>query len=298
MTSGENPGLVRQLADVKTLLAVFGLALYAILRIAYGRFYAAFGLSPDDLGLGYVELLAQSAIGAVVLLAVFGLLMWSFAAFYVNAGQALLEDVRPARDWLRGRLGERALKESAGPVLGGVALALAGLLYWQLGSVVLAVAAVAAVVVVAGVGIARGTRSMVRGLGHDPVRPGTVAAQRWRRGIAALAVVALVLAGATLIAQADMDADTVAEGRAAHPQFLGVRLTSWGAEPATLSWTTDSVDASLRPLAGVCVMYLGQSGGTIFLARGGATFRVPASIASVRIVPGARCETGMREPVR
>ena len=98
MATGENPGLVRQLVDVKTLLAVFGLALYAILRIAYGRFYAAFGLSPDDLGLGYVELLAQSAIGAVVLLAVFGLLIWCCVAFYVTIGQALLDRHLGRRD--------------------------------------------------------------------------------------------------------------------------------------------------------------------------------------------------------
>ena len=139
---------------------------------------------------------------------------------------------------------------------------------------------------------------MMRGLGHDPAPPDAAAERRWRGGIAAIAVVALLLAGATLIGQADIDADAVADGRAAHPQFLGVQLTSWGAERAALSWTTDNVDAALRPLAGACVMYLGQSEGTIFLAQGGATLRIPASIASVRIVPGARCERGSREPVR
>jgi hypothetical protein len=51
-----------------TAVAVVGFVLYATLRVAYVRFYAPFGLSPDDLGLGYIELIAQSAIGALLLL--------------------------------------------------------------------------------------------------------------------------------------------------------------------------------------------------------------------------------------
>jgi hypothetical protein len=70
------------LTDVKTTLAVLAVVAYALLRIAYGQYYAAFRLTPDDLGLGYLELLAQSALGAVALLIFTGLLISIlFAAF-------------------------------------------------------------------------------------------------------------------------------------------------------------------------------------------------------------------------
>jgi len=40
---------------------------YVVLRIAYGRFYAPLGLSPDDLGVGYLELLTQAGGGYLVI---------------------------------------------------------------------------------------------------------------------------------------------------------------------------------------------------------------------------------------
>lgn len=297
MTTPEAAGIARQLSDVKTLLALFGLALYGVLRVAYGRFYAAFGLSPDDLGLGYLELLAQSALGVVFLLAVFALLIWCYVAFYVWVARDVRDDVRPVVQFAR-RLLAGDLPEKARVALAGVAAVLLAVLYWRLGSIVLAVAAIGGVAAYWSVSIVRGSRTILRGIGREPPADEEPAARRWRRGLAAIAVVALLLAGATLIGQADMDADSVAAGRATHPEFLGVRLTSWGADPATLAWTTDKVDAALRPLSTSCVMYLGQSDGTIFVALGGATFRVPASQATVRIVPGGHCVAGARLPTR
>jgi hypothetical protein len=47
-------------------------------------------------------------------------------------------------------------------------------------------------------------------------------------------------------------------------------------------------------------MYLGQSNGTLFIYSpsppGPATFRVPASMAAVRIVAHARCAANSRTP--
>ncbi|MGZ4234262.1 MAG: hypothetical protein ACXVUE_08205 [Solirubrobacteraceae bacterium] len=54
--------------DIRTALALLGLLFYAVLRVAYSVFYNRFGLSPDDLGLSYVDLLVQSAVGTSVLL--------------------------------------------------------------------------------------------------------------------------------------------------------------------------------------------------------------------------------------
>jgi hypothetical protein len=55
-------------ANVNAILAVFGVILYAVLRVAYSIFYNGFGLYPDDLGLGYLDLLVQSAVGIFLLL--------------------------------------------------------------------------------------------------------------------------------------------------------------------------------------------------------------------------------------
>ena len=61
------PKVARRLSDLAGMLAFAGLILYVLLWVGYVRFYAPFGLSPADLGLGYVELLAQAAVGAIVL---------------------------------------------------------------------------------------------------------------------------------------------------------------------------------------------------------------------------------------
>ena len=60
--------LPRWATDPRTVLTVLGIVLYAVLRIAYSVFYSNFGLTPDDLGLGYLDLLIQSAVGTVLLL--------------------------------------------------------------------------------------------------------------------------------------------------------------------------------------------------------------------------------------
>src|SRR5436309_386329 len=61
---------LERMPDVRAVLAVLGLLFYAILRIAYSAFYGRFGLSPDDLGLGYVDLLVQSMVGTSIVLVV------------------------------------------------------------------------------------------------------------------------------------------------------------------------------------------------------------------------------------
>jgi hypothetical protein len=50
---------------IPSLLVLSGLVAYSILRTAYGRFYASFGLTPDDVGLDYGQTLARAA-GLVV----------------------------------------------------------------------------------------------------------------------------------------------------------------------------------------------------------------------------------------
>ena len=110
---------------------------------------------------------------------------------------------------------------------------------------------------------------------------------RWVRGLAAIAVATLGFAILLLFARAESDATRVQDGHPSSFTVLGFRVTTWGAEDATVSWTSNQIAADLRPLAGRCLMYLGQSNGTAFLylVSTHEVFRVPTAVAVVRTRP-------------
>jgi hypothetical protein len=56
---------------VATALAVVGSITFGVLHIAYERFYDAFGVSPEEVGVDPARVLSQSASGLVLALAVF-----------------------------------------------------------------------------------------------------------------------------------------------------------------------------------------------------------------------------------
>lgn len=298
------------LAHTTTLLALFALVAYAVLRVVYGRFYGEFGLSPEELGLGYAELLAQAALAVAVLLVfqavivTFGVIIWI---------GLLVELLADARRWWATRRGrpapareESAISDWVGAtfvvafvvvvllslVLGRRAIAGYGLL-----AIVLASLAVGYVRL-----LARGVRHTRRGLAGELMLRGRPATAWWRGGAAGIALAIAVLATVTLVVAADDDAATIRDGGPAHFTRLGVRLVSWGAEPATLVWTGPDVGAELRPLENACLMYLGQHDGTLLLYSPHApapdtTYRVPSSLAAVRISPHKRCVRASGIPV-
>ena len=53
-------------------LSLLGLSLYTILRYAYSKFYAELGTAPEEVGLGYEDVLSRSAAGVVLFLLAFG----------------------------------------------------------------------------------------------------------------------------------------------------------------------------------------------------------------------------------
>jgi len=272
-----------------------------VLRVAYSRFYAPFGLSPDDLGLGYVELLAQAAIGAIILLLFFGLLTSIVVAMYT---EVLTEPIELLESSLRTSFAT-APGQSRRAGWGYLALLFGGML--ALVSV-LTGAPVVTLVLVCGVAVSvlvltvRGIVRIRRGVAGGNAASPTPPRNPWRIGLVAATVLPALLMGATLIGAADTDADAVRQGRPVQPSLRGIPLTTWGAEAATLSWTSDAIDRGLRPLADACLMYLGQSDGVLFVysphALGRATFRVPANTAAVRIFPNAACHSGKRTPTR
>lgn len=302
--SAPSEAITGRLSGLRTALGLLGLALYALLRIAYERFYGPFGLSPDDLGLGYLELLTQAAIGAVLLALFVGGLIWLLIALVVEI---------VAGSWraLRDAIARRRRREPApvnrsdlvwGAVIAGV-IALLWLLDGLLDASVLKYGLIVGFIAFAAgqnaAAAARGTSRIRRGVQGGA---GPAAARLWRGGLAAALVIVGLQVAYILVNGANSDARAVRDGRGVDSKLFGVRLTSWGADAATLSWTSTTIDPTLRPLAGLCLMYLGQSDGTLFVyvphALNRATVRVPAALATVRIVPGARCRPGVREPAR
>lgn len=82
---------VKSLSPLLPLLTIAGVCLYILLRRAYAEFYDAFGLTPEDLGFGYVEILGRS-VGAISFIVVPA----AAIAHFVN----LPRDQGPAVAWV------------------------------------------------------------------------------------------------------------------------------------------------------------------------------------------------------
>ena len=297
------------LTHAKTALALLALLTYAVLRVVYGRFYGAFGLSPDDLGLGYAELLAQAALAMAALVVVQAFVVTFLVVLWIGMLVELIPDVRRVWARVRGRdvpareedetpewvfltlVGAFLFVVALGIALGNSAIAGYGLLSIVIGGLVVSYVGL----------VARGVIQIRRGVGGELTLQGRSMTVWWRAGVAAIVVAVTVAATVTLVLAADDDVDAVRDGRSAHFTRLGVRLVSWGAEPATIAWTSAGTGGELRSLANECLMYFGQHDGTLLLysphARQPATHRVPASLATVSIAPGKRCRRGANRPV-
>lgn len=266
--------------DVRAVLAVLGLLFYAVLRIAYSVFYGRFGLSPDDLGLGYVELLLQSIVGTsivlVVALAGAFVLICEYVGVVAFLGDVFRRDKHGEQDaW--SDISQFVVTVVTVSGFGAAVTAAVGL--HGVSSVMFTVA----VVVIIVWATLRGLRVLSRGVLDAHHR------RRWLVVVAAVVLATVGLSIAALIGQAKSDASRVYAGHPTAPTVFGVRMTSWGAEAATVSWTSDQVASDLTRLAGRCVMYLGQSGGTTFVYDAGAheTVRIPTAISAVRIRPAS-----------
>ena len=284
----------RWATDARTVLAVLGIVLYAVLRIAYSVFYSNFGLTPDDLGLGYLDLLIQSAVGTVMLLMAMFIVEALVVVAYVgiwgdfrnsirdlrHTGSAESERPPPAKQkdesvtpQSRNRRGRRGRWVGSIGLLAVTVLAVVG---WLVGLGVLALPLYCVLFVPT---LIVGIKLTKRGLTENRAR--------WERGLAAIALATLGLAILLLLSRAESDAERVQLGYPSSDTVLGFRITTWGAEDATVSWTSNQIAADLRPLAGRCLMYLGQSNGTAFLylVSTHEVYRVPTAVIVVRTQP-------------
>lgn len=108
-----------QVEVLAALIALAGIILFVVLRFPYGIYYEGLGTSPEEIKLGYAQMLGQSSaliftIGFIsaLVLAVLPLLiirLWNFAVFYL----ALLLQAWTVADRIQGRLLRRARRSGA-----------------------------------------------------------------------------------------------------------------------------------------------------------------------------------------
>jgi hypothetical protein len=84
--------------NLAVTLTLAGLLVYSSLRLSAGIFYGRFGFTPEDVGLGYAEILARSLYTLILLTAYGGLLI--FATLWI-AGALLILMQRAAGSLLR-----------------------------------------------------------------------------------------------------------------------------------------------------------------------------------------------------
>ena len=233
---------------ISAALAVAAIILYGVLRIAYSVFYHGFGLTPDDLGLGYGDLLVQSAVGTVLLLVAMLLLASIGALFAVGCMRVIdrAAGVEGRRLWL-----------VCGGLFGFALVTIASTFTRsQVSSDVFSGTVVLASVIV----VPFGVHALIAGLRGDH-------AGQWWRGIMVVPVVVFAFAIWALLQKAKDDRARVLSGHPASFTLLGFPITSWRAEDATVRWTNAKPASDLTSLTNSCLLYLGESGGTAFLYR-------------------------------
>jgi hypothetical protein len=115
---------------------------------------------------------------------------------------------------------------------------------------------------------------------------------RFRKVVLGLAVAMTVVLAETLLAlSAVSDANYVQSGHAVQPTLLGMPIVSWGARAVDVVWTGEP-PAGATALVDHCLLYLGQSGGSVLLFDHdvGRTIRLSSGSVILSIQPSADYE--------
>lgn len=295
--------------DPRAWLATAGIFLYVILRLGYSTFYQPLGVSPEDLGFGYLDILAQAAVGFVVLAVVFAIALLLIGAEFavlvvvcVAFVKTLWSLVREIWSGLRGLVGHRRARSDRDDAKGevtsgdssaepcsdgtsdgeGVAAALEPGAPERSSSSTGQAGDGSRRLVVAPLVIRR----------PSPRQP--VAARRWavawRWGAGYISVVCVLIA-AVLILQAAADRRAVEHGEPRVPTVMGFRIASWGAHRATVEAVAEQPRRELVALENLCLLYLGTHDGTVFLyePRARETLRLPAASVLVHTYQSGTC---------
>jgi hypothetical protein len=262
------------LAEVASLLAVAGAFFYTALRVAYGVFYARLDAKPEDVGLGYQQILAQS-VGALMLLVLAAILALALAAgvaSFLRSQAESIEKIPPSKPRPSPTLRQRI---TAGALLLGI-IGAAVAIDWKgfLGTFLV-------------IGLAMVTLLLY--LRYRQIKDQRLA--RWVRAgfVSAFIALGFVAVLVVLCARASDDADAVRRGQEGTFEFLGIPITSWGAEPGTLKPATTTAPDAALPTG--CVLFLGQADGIVVaFDPAGQTLRLPVNQVVVSLDHGERCD--------
>ena len=246
--------------DVSGGLLLTGVLTYGLLHLAYAKFYNNFGVSLDELGIGYPQLLSQGAAGFAVLL-LFSLLTVGASIFIWGA---LISDIWASMSrskTLKRLLG--FLKRPSGQwvlVVSGAALFFWGPAWLRV--ILLLVLALYGLVPILRRTYASGDSSSSHASGdssssHASASPAPPS-RRLTVAILATTVIAVLLAGVTLIVAAQGDAAMIKKGKVP-VSGLPLSVSSWGARDAVLIPLTPTAEKAYASVAGHKLMYLGAS---------------------------------------
>lgn len=309
---GGSRGLAAWLAD-KPLetLGLLGVLAFGLLRFAYGQFYGRLGVSPEDVGLGYAEILGQAAVGLLLIfLLLAGLSLAYLVVFWFWAlllgrfwglGRRIAHDVRQEPRLLRWYLPGLAILALATVVF----VVLPDWVAWTVIAVVLLFGVVAA---------ARDRRrdDPMRG-GARPSDPGgdqpaspahtgavpaadvraaeqaapearpsahgkpVLAGWRWAGAGTAAAV---LTSGVVLVAAGVADARAVGRGQPVGPFDRGwLPFPPWSAQRVEARWLDPGVPGRMDLADRDCLMLLGDADGlaVFYDAESDQPMRIPAT---------------------
>jgi hypothetical protein len=286
------------LGNPLSVVTVLGLCLYGFLRYVYARFYSPLGVKPEEVGLGYGEILSQSVMGLLLFSALMFLLLLLITVLVITGA------VVWAGLFLAVRAGIREDKRIGIAFLGVMAAAvtlivLADAVGW--GAVLVGFLAVLLIVWLVDLIRSRSSPDDPRAdestsTPSVPRPPATTSGRRrdqsllasrgWRWSIIAVFLATVVTVAGTLVLEARGGAARVLRGEAWRSTFAGMPMTSMQALPATIVWSSGTPPSGLQLGDDHCLLYLGESAGITVLYDASAhrTIRLPSSdvIVSVR----------------
>jgi hypothetical protein len=249
-------------------VALVAALVYGSLRAAYSGFYGELGLRPEDVGLGYAEILAQTVPG-LILISVTVLAGATILVAFVFAYEAGLSRLTAFSYGMLSRipglgfLGQTQLWRSS-PTVYALAIYI----------LVLAIAPVHDLMIVGGCLLAIVLLVELRerrwlGLATIPGLTGGLV-------LGAVFITALGL----LVANAYQDGAAVKRGETRHPVVLGLSVASWGGDQAQV---TSDAPAAIRKRNADRLMFLGQASGTAVLydASTEESLRIPANSITI-----------------
>ena len=273
------------ITNATAILTVLGVILYGLLNVGYSAFYQQFGISPDEVGLGYFSTLARSTglvfiflSAALFATASYILLMVARHTRERPHAAALMERIASQRTELDAlRIWMLARSEEAKEEGGGRESAQEPQTIEQalLEAQAQEKAAQAQLDAIRGGRLPRlANRSLSRTLGRVAI---------------ALAIIGLVAGLVMAVRGISISrAESVKAGRPVGPiSLLGLNLLAIHADAAIISPAGEASksSASLNSLSGRTMMYLGQANGTIVLydPRNQKTLALPSSLVILQI---------------